>query len=211
MDARERLVDAAQGLIARHGVQGFSLREAAREVGLDPAMVYRHFEDREDLVRAVADRGLGRLARAMAAAERRGGKLTAEARLRLLGRVYVRFALREGPLFRVMFGADRGAPLPPEGTPFGHLVAALEALAAERGANLDTSRAAALCWAGVHGVAMLALDGGLARTAPVEPLGLTELMLDALLGALRQGGGAGADGADEASLGGRAGRAGPRR
>jgi AcrR family transcriptional regulator len=185
MDVRERLVDAAETLIARHGVQGFSLREAARAVELDPAMVFRHFEDREDLVRAVASRGLAKLARAMVVAGRRAGAGGAEGRLRLLGQVYVRFALREGALFRVMFGPDRGPPLPREGTPFGLLVECLEALAAERGLGLEPTQAAALCWAGVHGVAMLALDGALARTAPMTPDRLTDLMLDALLGALR--------------------------
>ena len=44
-DLRNALVAAALKLVARHGVEGFSLRKAARAVGVSPAAAYRHFED----------------------------------------------------------------------------------------------------------------------------------------------------------------------
>jgi AcrR family transcriptional regulator len=184
MDAREKLIDAAEALIAKNGVHGFSLREAARAVKLDPAMVYRYFEDRGDLVNAVADRGIVKLAKAMRAAERRAEYHTATDTLRIYGRVYLRFALREASLFRVMFGPERGRTLPGAETPFALLVQCLVQIGAERGVTIDPARAAALCWAGVHGVAMLALDGAFERTQPVQVEQLNEAMLDALLGAL---------------------------
>jgi AcrR family transcriptional regulator len=181
MNDRSRLIDAAEELIARNGVQGFSLREAARAVKVDPAMVYRYFEDREDLVRAVGDRGIEKLSKAMRAAVKRAAPSTAEAKLRVYGRVYVRFALKEGALFRVMFGPVREAGLPGAETPFALLVQCLVELAAERRVTIEPGNVAALCWAGMHGIAVLALDGAFDRTQPVSTEKLTELMLDTLL------------------------------
>jgi len=167
----ERLIDAAEDLIERRGAQGFSLREAARQVKVDPAMVYRHFRDRADLVRAVADRGFQRLAAAMQKALQKPS--TADGRLRALGHAYVKFALDEPALFRLMFGPDRGAIIQSGPTPMGLLMEVLGAKASPENA--------ALCWAGVHGVAMLVLDGSLQRTQPVDSKHLTELVLDALI------------------------------
>ncbi|HEY6106105.1 MAG TPA: helix-turn-helix domain-containing protein, partial [Anaeromyxobacteraceae bacterium] len=58
-DLRHALVEAAVRLVAERGVQGFSLREAAREVSVSPAAAYRHFEDKAALLGAVALDGLG--------------------------------------------------------------------------------------------------------------------------------------------------------
>lgn len=174
-------MEAALKLIAENGVHGFSLREAARAVKVDPAMVYRYFEDKEDLVRAVADGGITRLASAMRAAVKRRGAKSPEARLRLYGETYVRFARREPAVFRVMFGPDRGQTLPGSETPFALLVQCLRELSAARGVDVDAGRAAALCWAGVHGIAMLTLDGAFDRTQPVDVEALVDSMLDLLM------------------------------
>ena len=44
-DLRNALLAAALKLVSKHGVEGFSLREAARVVGVSAAAAYRHFED----------------------------------------------------------------------------------------------------------------------------------------------------------------------
>jgi len=46
---RARLLKAAFGLLEHHGFEGLSLREVAREAGVAPAAIYRHFEDAEAL------------------------------------------------------------------------------------------------------------------------------------------------------------------
>ena len=64
-DLRNSLIRAALALVAERGVEGFSLREAARTVGVSASACYRHFEDREELLAAVAHEGLDTLAEEM--------------------------------------------------------------------------------------------------------------------------------------------------
>ncbi|MEC9312344.1 MAG: TetR/AcrR family transcriptional regulator, partial [Pseudomonadota bacterium] len=45
---RQALVESALGLIEAKGPTGFTLSEAAKQAGVTPAAVYRHFEGRED-------------------------------------------------------------------------------------------------------------------------------------------------------------------
>ncbi|HEV8035263.1 TetR/AcrR family transcriptional regulator [Yoonia sp.] len=54
---REALIDGCLTLIEKRGPTGFTLSEAAREAGVTPAAVYRHFEGREDLIAAAALQG----------------------------------------------------------------------------------------------------------------------------------------------------------
>ena len=53
---RERLLDAAEHLIARHGYEGASLRDIGLRVGVSNATVLHHFGSKLELYRAVLDR-----------------------------------------------------------------------------------------------------------------------------------------------------------
>ena len=50
---REKILDAAERLIALHGVEGFQVKDAAAAVGIRPASVYAHFEGRDAIAKAV--------------------------------------------------------------------------------------------------------------------------------------------------------------
>lgn len=50
------LLDAAQAVFAREGVQGASIRAIAREAGCDPALIYYHFESKGAMFSALLDR-----------------------------------------------------------------------------------------------------------------------------------------------------------
>src|SRR3954468_16460397 len=67
-DLRNAFMRAALGLVSMHGVHAFSLREAAREIGVSPSAAYRHFTDKEALLDAVASDGTRRMAAHMQAA-----------------------------------------------------------------------------------------------------------------------------------------------
>jgi AcrR family transcriptional regulator len=53
---REKILEAAERLIAVHGMEGFQLKDVADAVGIRPPSIYAHFEGREDIAREVAKR-----------------------------------------------------------------------------------------------------------------------------------------------------------
>jgi AcrR family transcriptional regulator len=55
---RERLLDAAAQTFARDGIQGATTREIARGAGVNEVTLFRHFKSKEQLLRAVLQRGL---------------------------------------------------------------------------------------------------------------------------------------------------------
>ncbi len=179
-DLRHALLEAALTLVSKRGVEGFSLRETAREVGVSPAAAYRHFEDKAALLEALATDGMGRLAVAMEKAIARapgapGSPARAAAELAALGTAYVEFAVAHPSHFRVMFGPWCDHPemeeLPPEALPGGRdpyqiLVDTLDGLV-RAGAIAPAARAGAeiAAWASVHGLASLLVEGSLPLSA----------------------------------------------
>ncbi|WP_454762812.1 TetR/AcrR family transcriptional regulator [Cupriavidus campinensis] len=55
---RDRLIDAAVALFARHGVAGTATKAIATEAGVTPALVHYYFREREQLVDAVFEERL---------------------------------------------------------------------------------------------------------------------------------------------------------
>ncbi|TCO59275.1 TetR/AcrR family transcriptional regulator [Actinocrispum wychmicini] len=53
---RERLVDAALVVFARHGVEGASIKDIGREAGVAPALIYHYFPSKEALLAAAVDK-----------------------------------------------------------------------------------------------------------------------------------------------------------
>lgn len=167
-DLRNALLAIARRLIALRGPEGFSLREAAREAGVSPNAAYRHFADRQAMLRELARQGFLELAtvteEAMAAA---GDDPVAQ--FRANGIAYVRFAARERDLFTLMFG-PYGAGGGKEGldvrgpktglAAFELLGLVLDRLvAAGNLAPADRAGAATMLWSAVHGLAVLSNAG----------------------------------------------------
>ena len=71
-DLRHALIAEASRQARAGGPAAISLREVTRAVGVSPNAAYRHFSDREDLLRAAAAEAQNALARAIMA--RREGK-----------------------------------------------------------------------------------------------------------------------------------------
>ena len=126
-------------MIEKEGVEGLSVREAARRAGVSHNAPYRHFAGREALLAALVTQGFEQLSRAM---EGRTG--------RELGEAYVAFALANPQRYRLMFSGGRGnSELKAHfSRPFAHLGA-------------DAAAAGAAAWSLVHGLASLILEGHL--------------------------------------------------
>src|SRR5690348_7027527 len=68
-DSRQRFIDVAVRLFARHSFAGTSLQMIAAELGVTKAAVYHHFHTREDLLAAVVEPLVAELQTIIEAAE----------------------------------------------------------------------------------------------------------------------------------------------
>ncbi|NUR94720.1 MAG: TetR/AcrR family transcriptional regulator [Kribbellaceae bacterium] len=162
---REALIADAVEVISERGVEGFSLAEASRRLGVAASAPYAHFADRAELLAAVRVHALqifrDELEPGLAQADGPADRLARTAR------AYVHFAAAHKALFQLLFSAEFVATPDKVGHP--------EVAAAERPieeAFLDSVRAlapagdkatvgdlAAAVEAIAHGHATLLLDG----------------------------------------------------
>lgn len=110
---RQALVDAALHLITEKGPQGFTLSEAAKEAGVTPAAVYRHFAGREDLIAEAARQGYEIFGDLMDHAYA-GGQPSALAAFEATGRAYLAFARRFPGHYMAMFESGLSLNANPE-------------------------------------------------------------------------------------------------
>jgi AcrR family transcriptional regulator len=155
-EVRQRILDAARDLFAAEGYERVTMRRIAEAIEYSPTTIYLHFEDKDDLVRALCHADFARLLEAM---EHTPAQEDPVETIRQLGRAYCGFALRYPNQYRFMFmtpvGKDEKLA---EGDPgelsFGHLLDAVKrAAAAGRFRPIDPVTAAQVLWMGVHGVA----------------------------------------------------------
>lgn len=171
-DLRRALVDAALQLIEERGPRGFTLREAARLVGVTHTAPYRHFADREALLAAVALEGMEGMHQAMVEAQ--DGIADPMTRLQALGVAYVTYAVAHPAHFRVMYseaaeeaGGEDGARA--KQRKFGLLLETIRACqAAGEMPSGPPERLALTAWASVHGLAALLVDGAVQRMRLAE-------------------------------------------
>ena len=162
-DLRVALIATGLKKLEESSAESLSLREIAREIGVSATAIYRHFPDKDSLLSALAAEGLAQLAREQKAAGKAGGKEGfAE-----MGRAYVRFAIRNPALFRLIYSSLPSAADPanasPENTPGLLLRQSITELAGPGATDAQYRAALLRAWSLVHGLAMLILSGQIAR------------------------------------------------
>lgn len=110
---RQALVDAALQLIEDKGPTGFTLSEAAKQAGVTPAAVYRHFAGREDLIAEAARQGYEIFADVMQYAFD-NGQPSALAAFEATGRAYLAFARKYPGHYIAMFESGISVNYSPE-------------------------------------------------------------------------------------------------
>ncbi|MBW2415925.1 MAG: TetR/AcrR family transcriptional regulator [Deltaproteobacteria bacterium] len=100
----KRIRAAATDLVEAGGHEGLSMRALGQAVGISPMAIYRHFEDREDLLDAVAEAGFHRLEAALWRIDR---SAPPRARVLALLDAYLEFSLEHPHLFELMFLTHR--------------------------------------------------------------------------------------------------------
>jgi AcrR family transcriptional regulator len=97
---RAELVEQAEKTLREQGLDGLSLRELARQIGVSHAAPRRHFPDRQALLDALAEAGFERLGAQLR--EAAVGE-DFESRLRAIATTYARFATDDAALLELMF------------------------------------------------------------------------------------------------------------
>ncbi|HEY0889727.1 MAG TPA: TetR/AcrR family transcriptional regulator [Nocardioides sp.] len=155
---REEIVAAAKRLMAAAPTaESVSIRAVADAVGVTPPSIYRHFEDKQQLVTAVVVDVFADLDRAMVAAG--AGFDTPLERLHAFGRAYVRFALDHPDHYRLatMDACPRPAvdDMLAEGAWVHFHSVVAECVAAGLFPGHDPLAATLDLWAAAHGIASL--------------------------------------------------------
>ena len=169
-DLRRALIEAGRGLLEEKGVDGLTLRGAARRARVSQTAPYHHFADKAELVGGIAENGFEEFAAALRAGAGAGGE-SALQRLTGMGLAYVRFAVSNPQVFRLLFrpelrGGKQGGPVAAAVDRAGSAAyqVFLDAVkaAVEKGlvrGSVDDVAAASLSI--VHGLSTLLIDGPL--------------------------------------------------
>jgi AcrR family transcriptional regulator len=187
------LVEAALALLDETQDWAFSLREVARRAGVSHNAPYKHFQEKRDLLAAVAARGFEALAKRTLSSL--AGQTDARARLVACGRAFVAHGIAHPALYRLMFSALLTSP--EAGRPAVEKAAAAKARAIVDATLADAVRSGAFpssmadspegaaaslaMWSMLHGLTMLAIDDFVGPPKDVETL------VDPILGALLDG------------------------
>lgn len=164
-DLRAALLKAGESVLSETGIEGFSLRRVAREVGVSHSAPAHHFGDTQGLLAALATEGFGRFLGTMQARQAACGSAAPEELLIASGLGYLDFALGAPALFKLMFGSDRVENCDPAldaaaTAAFDHLA---QDIARLRGTSPYEDAAAMAdvmaSWSMVHGFASLLLSG----------------------------------------------------
>lgn len=172
-DLRAALLAAGESVLAATGVEGFSLRRVAREVGVSHSAPAHHFGDTQGLLAALAAEGFRKFLLAMQARQATTAPDDPEALLVASGLGYLDFTIASPALFKLMFGSDRVDLCNTDletaaAAAFDHLASDIARL---RGVSPYEDAAAMAdvmaSWSMVHGFASLLLSG---RMHPVQEM-----------------------------------------
>jgi AcrR family transcriptional regulator len=180
-DLRGALVHATRQLVIEMGAENFTLADACKLAGVSTAAPYRHFRDKQEILEEVVSQGFDELAERSKAAVVANGPGTLEG-IVAMGQAYVRFAVEETAIFRLMFGqnpalkkADR---VMGQGRAcFGNVIGQVELYCDTHGLAADAQVIALELWTFVHGAASLLIDEDYEKVAP--GLDVDKLILEA--------------------------------
>jgi AcrR family transcriptional regulator len=99
VDTRERIFRTARRLFDEKGIDGVSLRNVAKKIGITPMAIYRHFEDKDALIDALVLDGLAEWSARVEKLPPRGGL----AKLEQIGEAFLDFALEAPRRFEAAF------------------------------------------------------------------------------------------------------------
>src|SRR5690606_5095987 len=103
-DTGHRILGAARAIFEREGPASVSMRRVAEAVGITPMAIYRHFPNREALLKRISDDSFGEIVRHWNARKAGGDPV---AQLIAIQMIYLDYALAHPPLFDHAFSMPR--------------------------------------------------------------------------------------------------------
>lgn len=103
-DTAERILRSARALFSAGGAPAVTMRAVAHRAGVTPMAIYRHFPNRQALLKQIGDEGFEELTRHWAA---RAQATDALQRVLSVQRLYLDYALRHPHLFDQAFAVPR--------------------------------------------------------------------------------------------------------
>ncbi len=165
-DLRAALLGAAEAELAQKGIEGFSLRGVAKRAGVSHAAPAHHFGEVAGLLTALADIGFRRFIDCQKSEMARAAPDGA-AQLAAAGLGYVKFALGNPALFRLIFSSQRpdyeNRSLGASASAAFDMLVKMVASVTGRNASQDPEamRDVTATWAIAHGIADLLVSGRL--------------------------------------------------
>lgn len=161
-DLEGALIPAVRGLLERDGVDGFSVSEACKLIGVSTAAPYKHFSSKQEILGHVAQSGFDEM-KAMMIETRDANPDDPVRRISAMGKTYVRFALDNPGTFKLMFGSNPNIkqfkPVTEHGQNcFDVLISEVAGYLGSANDAEDSRRISVLLWTFVHGVASLSMD-----------------------------------------------------
>ncbi|MBL4813840.1 MAG: TetR/AcrR family transcriptional regulator [Rhodobacteraceae bacterium] len=174
------LVEACLSLIEKKGPTGFTLSEAAREAGVTPAAVYRHFDGREELIAEAARLGYEIFGDLMEYAYNKG-QPSALSAFESTGRAYLAFARKYPGHYVAMFESGISIQRTPElNAAATRAMGVFQKAATDLSEHIPADRRpppqmfSAHIWALSHGVVELFARGSPGTKSPFPPEQLLE-------------------------------------
>ena len=159
LELKDACIEAAQAVIAEHGIEKLSLRDVARRLNVSHQAPYKHYPSRDHLLAEVIRRCFRRFTVALNSRNRSDDPIED---MRALGTSYLSFALQNPLEYRLMFGTPwPQVQVSPELVidcqhSFNVLREALTPLYAGTGAEADVIDADAMfVWSSMHGLATI--------------------------------------------------------
>lgn len=188
---REMALAAAELLIIREGMTGFSMRKVAQAIGYTVGNLYLLFSNQDDLLAAINERTADAIHTCLSDVLEQVQE--PRERLRAMGAAYIQFAQRNPNRFRLMFEhqlPDDMLPRPSTDIRLKRMFSLVEdhlrpLLAGIKPDALRT--AAAALWSAVHGVCTLAVSGKLKWSGLSDYRDLSDGVVDIFLAGLTGG------------------------
>src|SRR5258707_15709467 len=158
---RDQIRHTARELFAREGYESVSMRRIGAEVGCSPMAIYRHYENKEELLLSICEETFSKMIRLLD--EERAKPGPALQRLRRCVRTIVDFHLSHPNHYKVTFMTVMPpGPVAERKVAIGQramdrLRAGVRECAAEKGIEVDVEMAAQVLRGAMHGIASMSI------------------------------------------------------